>query len=55
MCVGVTQVSRIFLYQKSLEGKSAEQVAEEDAKNLADTAKDIAGNPEAAAQKAGVR
>ncbi len=55
MCVGVTQVTRIYFYQRSIEGKSPEQIAEEDAKNLAGTAEGIAKNPEAAAQKAGIR
>lgn len=55
MCVGVTQVSRIYLYQKSIEGKSAEQIAEENAKNLARTAEGVAKDPEGAVQKAGVR
>ena len=55
MCVGVTQVSRIYMYQKSIEGKSAEQIAEEDAKNLGKTAEGIAKDPEGAAQKAGIK
>ena len=55
MCVGVTQVSRIYMYQKSIEGKSAEQIAEEDAKNLGRTAEGIAKDPEGAAQKAGIK
>ena len=53
--MGATQVGRIFLYQRSIEGKTAEQIAEEDAKNLAGTAKGVAKDPEGAAQKAGVR
>ena len=55
MCVGATQVSRIYLYQRSIEGKSPEQIAEEDAKNLAGTAEGVAKDPEGAARKAGVR
>ena len=50
--VGVTQVTRILMYQRSLEGKSAGEVAEKDAKDAADTAKGIAKNPEGAAKKA---
>ena len=55
MCVGATQLTRIFLYQRSIEGKSAEQIAEEDAKNLAGTAEGVAKDPEGAARKAGVK
>ena len=55
MCVGATQVSRIFLYQKSIEGKTTEQIAEENAKNLAGTAEGVARDPEGAAQKASAR
>ena len=55
MCVGATQVSRIYLYQRSVEGKTAEQIAEEDAKSLADTAEGVVKDPEGAAQKAGIR
>ena len=55
MCVGATQLSRIFLYQRSIEGKTAEQIVKEESKNLAATAKGVARDPEGAAQKAGVR
>lgn len=51
-CVGLTQVTRILLYQRSQEGKSVGQVAEEDVKEAADIAKGIAKNPDGAAQKA---
>lgn len=51
-CVGVTQVTRILMYQRSQEGKTIGQIAEEDAKDVADTAKGVARNPEGAAEKA---
>lgn len=51
-CVGVTQVTRILLYQRSQEASSAGQVARKDAKDGANTVKGIATDPEGAAQKA---
>ncbi len=51
-CVGVTQVTRILMYQRSQEAASAGQVAERDAKDVANTVKGIATDPEGAAQKA---
>jgi len=51
-CVGVTQVTRIVMYQRSAEGKSAGEVVEEDAKDVADTAAGVVKNPEGAAGKA---
>lgn len=51
-CVGVTQVTRILMWQRSQEAVSAGQVAEKDAKEVADTAKGIAKNPEGAAKNA---
>lgn len=51
-CVGVTQVTRILMYQRSQEAASAGQIAEKDAKDVANTVKGIAANPEGAAQKA---
>ena len=48
----MTQVTRIILYQRSLEEKSAGQIAEGDAKEAADTAKGVAKNPERAVEKA---
>ena len=50
--VGITQVTRILLYQRSLKNDSIVQVAEEDAKDVVDTTKNIAKDPEKAAQKA---
>ena len=52
-CVGVTQVTRILMYQRSQEAASAGQIAEKDAKEVANTAKGIVANPEGAVQKAG--
>ncbi|KAK4694434.1 hypothetical protein P7C71_g3147, partial [Lecanoromycetidae sp. Uapishka_2] len=51
-CVGVTQVTRILLWQRSQEASSAGEVVEKDAKGAADTVKGIAKNPEAAAKNA---
>ncbi|CAF9911442.1 Mitochondrial pyruvate carrier 2 [Imshaugia aleurites] len=51
-CVGVTQVTRILLYQRSQEAASAGQIVEKDAKDVANTVKGITTDPEGAAQKA---
>lgn len=51
-CVGVTQVTRILIYQRSQKAASAAQIAETDVKDVANTVKGIATNPEGAAQKA---
>ena len=51
-CVGVTQVSRILMYQRSQEAASVGQVAETDTKDVANTVKSIAAGPKGAAQKA---
>ncbi len=51
-CVGVTQVTRILLWQRSQEAASAGKVAEKDAREVADTAKGIAKNPVGAAKNA---
>ena len=51
-CVGVTQVTRILMHQRSLEAASAGQIAEKDAKDVANTVKGIATDPEDATQKA---
>ncbi|KAF6239529.1 hypothetical protein HO173_002073 [Letharia columbiana] len=51
-CVGVTQVIRILTHQQSQEAASAGQIAEQDAKDIANTVKGIATDPEGAAQKA---
>lgn len=49
-CVGATQVTRILMYQRSQEATSAGQIAQKEAKDVADTAKGIA--TEGAARKA---
>lgn len=51
-CVGVTQVTRILMWQRSHEAVSAGEVAEKDAKEVADTVKGIAKDPEGAAERA---
>ncbi|KAL9126802.1 MAG: hypothetical protein Q9175_007856 [Cornicularia normoerica] len=51
-CVGVTQVTRILMYQRSQEAASAGQIAEKDAKDVANAVNRIATNPEGAAEKA---
>ena len=45
-------MTRIMMYQKSIEGLSAEEIAEKNAKEAANTAKGIAKDPEGAANKA---
>lgn len=51
-CTGVTQVTRIYLYQKSIEGLSAEEIAEKDAREAKETVKGIAKDPEGAVDRA---
>ena len=51
-CVGVTQVTRILLWQQSQKGATAAQVVEEDAKDVASTAEGISEDPERAAKNA---
>ncbi len=51
-CVGVTQVTRILMYQRSQQGKMGGEIVEEDAKDVADIAKGIAKNPEGATKNA---
>lgn len=51
-CVGVTQVTRIFLYQRSLKHTTIAQEAKQDAIDVSDTAKKIAEDPRAAVKKA---
>ena len=51
-CVGVTQVTRILMWQKSQEGISAGKVAEQDAKDITNTVGAIAKGPEGAAKGA---
>jgi hypothetical protein len=49
--VGVTQVTRILLYQRSQKTGSVEKAVEKDAKDVADTAKGVAKDPERAVRK----
>ena len=51
-CVGLTQLSRIYLYQRSVKNASPEEVVKADVKDAKDTAKNIMENPEGAAMKA---
>ncbi|KAL8794800.1 MAG: hypothetical protein Q9195_002628 [Heterodermia aff. obscurata] len=51
-CVGVTQVTRIFLYQRSLNDETTPEVAQKNAKDVADTARGVVTDPEGAAKKA---
>jgi len=51
-CVGITQVTRILLYQRSLKGTTAAQEVKLDVKDATDTVKGIAENPQAAAKNA---
>ena len=41
-CVGVTQVSRIFMYRRSVEGQSAVEAAKDVAIDMKETAVDAA-------------
>lgn len=49
--VGVTQVTRILLYQRSQKTGSVEKAVEKGAKDVADTAKGVAKDPERAVRK----
>lgn len=49
--VGVTQVTRILMYQSSQKTGSVEKAVEKDAKDVADTAKGVAKDPERAVRK----
>lgn len=49
--MGVTQVTRILLYQSSQKTGSVEKAVEKDAKDVADTAKGVAKDPERAVRK----
>ena len=51
-CVGVTQVTRIFLYQRSLKNETIPEVAQKSAQDVADTARGVVTDPEGAAKKA---
>ena len=53
-CVGVTQVSRIVMYQSSLKNADLPQVAEADAKDAKETVVGVVEDPEGAAKKAKV-
>lgn len=45
-------MTRIMMYQKSIEGLSPKEIAEKNAEEAANTAKGIAKDPEGAANKA---
>ena len=49
--VGVTQVTRILLYQSSQKTGSVEKAVEKDAKDVAATAKGVVKDPERAVRK----
>jgi hypothetical protein len=51
-CVGITQVTRILLYQKSLKDTTVAEEAKRDMKDASATAKAIAEDPRTAAEKA---
>ncbi|MCJ1311512.1 Mitochondrial pyruvate carrier 2 [Agyrium rufum] len=51
-CVGVTQVSRILLYQQSVKNGTIKDVVKQDTKEAEKTVEEIAKDPEAAADKA---
>lgn len=51
-CVGVTQVTRILLYQRSLKDTTVAEEAKQDMKDASATAKGIAEDPQTAARKA---
>ena len=51
-CVGLTQVTRIVMHQRSLEGKSVGEVIKEDAKEIAETGKGVVTKSEGAVEKA---
>lgn len=51
-CVGVTQVTRILMHQRSQQGKSTGQMVEEDAKEAVDLGKGVTKNPVEATKKA---
>ena len=51
-CVGVTQVTRIMLHQRSVKDSTIPEVADTEVKDSTKVAKEIAENPEAAAKQA---
>lgn len=51
-CVGVTQVTRILLWQQSQKKIPGAQVVEQDAKEITGLAKGISKDPERAAKNA---
>ena len=53
--MGLSQVTRIFLYERGLKNGTIPQVAEKDAKEAADTAKGVVADPEGAVNKAGLK
>ncbi len=51
-CVGVTQVTRIVMYESSVNNSTLPQVAEADAKDGRKTVKGVVEDPEGAARRA---
>ena len=51
----MTQVTRIFLYERGLKNGTVPEVAEKVAKDVADTAKSVVADPEGAVTKAGLK
>lgn len=49
-CVGVTQLTRIFLYQQSLKNGTAGEVARDEAKDIKETAKSVVDKMEKGVQ-----
>ena len=53
--MGITQVTRIYLHQRSLGNGTASDVAQKDAKDVAETAKGVVTDPKGAANTAGLK
>jgi mitochondrial pyruvate carrier 2 len=51
-CVGVTQVTRILLYQRRLKNGDLSEVVKEDARELKDSARGVVGEVKAVAREA---
>ena len=51
-CVGITQLSRIFLYQRSVKNSDSTAVIKEDARDLKDSAAAVVGETKAAVREA---
>ena len=50
-CVGITQLSRIFLYQRSVKNSDSTAVIKEDARDLKDSAAAVVGETKAAVRE----